>query len=302
MADATAEVLAVSANKRFDALLNFRDVATIVNKSGMSSLQSGKLYRSARPDATSPSDRGKVTGTYGIKTIIDLRSKTEHIEAAQKYSKSAQAAKPGIVPSSNEQVVQPLKLPSVKYAEINLNGKGFERHLVWQLSYGNLARLIGNMLFGYRLEGISILGKNVLLTRGLVGLAKDTLQHSGPEIKEVFDVLATPESWPVLVHCTQGKDRTGLIVLLVLLLCAVDTKSITQDYRLSETELAPEFEERMKEISSIGLDESFARCPADFVPSMIEFIDNTYGGIDQYLNKIGVTEEQKEVIRKQLMS
>jgi protein tyrosine/serine phosphatase len=40
------------------------------------------------------------------------------------------------------------------------------------------------------------------------------------EVKQVFDVLADDRNWPVLVHCTQGKDRTGLIVMLVLFLLA----------------------------------------------------------------------------------
>lgn len=292
-----------SHGEEFDKLLNFRDVSNIVNDNAQKQiLRPGKLYRSARPDDTSVNDRKRLVNDFQVKTIVDLRSKTEHIEATQKYSKSVQAAKSSLVPASNDLAAQALKIRDVNYAEINLNGKGFERHLVWQLSYGNLARLAGNMLFGYRLEGISILGKSVLQPRGLIGLGKDTLQHSGPEIKEVFDVMAQSKNWPVLVHCTQGKDRTGLIVLLVLLLCGIDVESITQDYTTSEAELAPEFEERMKEISSIGLDESFARCPKDFVRSIVEFINQKYGGIEQYLDLIGVLEDQRNVIRKELVS
>jgi len=40
-------------------------------------------------------------------------------------------------------------------------------------------------LFGFRMRAISILGREVMLPRGLVGLGLDTLDHSGPEIAQV---------------------------------------------------------------------------------------------------------------------
>lgn len=284
----------------FDNLLNFRDVAvSINNQQHHTVLRQGQLYRSARPDSASSSDRQQLRDVYGIKTIVDLRSKTEHIEAAKKHTELAKATQPAFVPVTNNYVAQALKIPGIRYADINLNGKGFERHLIWQLSYSNLAWLVGYMSLGYRLQGISIIGKNVLQPRGLIGLGKDTLKHSGPEIKEVFDVLANPESYPVLVHCTQGKDRTGLIVTLVLLLCGVDIDAISDDYRMSEAELKPEFEDRMKEIASIGLDESFAGCPKSFVCDIAQFIQEEFGGVERYLSSIGVQQQQISQIRKQ---
>lgn len=41
------------------------------------------------------------------------------------------------------------------------------------------------MLFGYRMQAISILGQEVMQPRGLIGLGYDTLDHSGPEIAQV---------------------------------------------------------------------------------------------------------------------
>ena len=127
-----------------------------------------------------------------------------------------------------------------------------------------------------------------MLPRGLIGLGFDTLDCSGPEIKEVFDVLSEPKSWPVMVNCTQGKDRTGITILLVLLLCGVDLSAIAKDYTLSEPELESEKAERMKEIESIGLDESFALCPPDFCEKVVQHLDAKYGGVSAYLAKIGV--------------
>ena len=272
-------------------LLNFRDIAVSVNQKSVrdSRLTEGKIYRGARPDFIPLTDREILQGKLHISTILDLRSKTEHIEAAKKFS------------AVNHGNSATIKIPGIKYSEINLNGKGFERHLVWQLSYTDLSCLIAYMLFGYRLQGISIIGKKVLQPRGLIGLGKDTLKHSAPEIKQIFDILSSKESYPILIHCTQGKDRTGLVVALVLLLCSVDINTITQDYVQSEKELEPELEERLTEIASIGLDESFARCPVDFIKEITSFIDAEYGGVRQYLNKIHVNNDQIDFIKRQLL-
>lgn len=41
------------------------------------------------------------------------------------------------------------------------------------------------MAFGYRMEAISILGKNVMQPRGLIGLGYDSIDNCGPEIAQV---------------------------------------------------------------------------------------------------------------------
>ena len=40
-------------------------------------------------------------------------------------------------------------------------------------------------VFGFRMKAIAILGREVMLPRGLVGLGTDTLDCSGAEIREV---------------------------------------------------------------------------------------------------------------------
>lgn len=59
------------------------------------------------------------------------------------------------------------------------------------------------------MSGIRIIATEVMLPRGLLGLGIDTVDISGLEIKEALSLYATRESLPILVHCTQGKDRTG---------------------------------------------------------------------------------------------
>ena len=287
----------------FQNVLNFRDVGSYINKkSKRPLLKPGLLYRSARLDNSTASDRDRIVNSHNISTIIDLRSKTEHINAAKKHSDAVALAQSAAVSSSHNEVAESLKIPGLRYAEINLNGKGFERSLIWQLKYSSLAKLLFLMAVGYRTQGIAVIGIEIMQPRGLVRLGIDTLDHSGPEVKEVFDVLSNISSYPLLVHCTQGKDRTGLTILLVLLLCQVPIEAISADYIKSEAELEPEKEERMQEITSIGLDESFAQCPSDFCPRVLAHLDQEYGGADKYLDSIGVVQAQQDTIRRILLT
>lgn len=293
----------MSNQTQFQNLLNFRDVGVHVNATAGSQLLKPRLlFRSARPDEATLADRSQLVDTYKIQTIIDLRSKTEHINAAKKRAQLSLVDQSAAVPSSTDAVAKEIQIPGIRYANINLNGKGFERHLIWQLKYASLAKLVFLMALGYRTQGISVLGKELMLPRGLTGLGIDTLDHSGPEFKEIFDVLADETSWPVMINCTQGKDRTGITILLILLLCGIPLDAISQDYMLSEPELEPEKESRMEEIASIGLDESFASCPSDFCEIIVQHLDSKYGGAQKYLRSIGVQDSQLLSIRKILLN
>jgi protein tyrosine/serine phosphatase len=124
------------------------------------------------------------------------------------------------------------------------------------------------------------------------------------EVRAVFDILASDDSYPTLVHCTQGKDRTGLVVLMMLLLAgeSVPTEAIVDDYSRSELELVPEFEERMKEIRAIGLDEDYTRCPAGFVTDTTKYLESRYGGVRGYLEKVGVGIEMQERVKGKFLA
>jgi len=257
----------------------------------------GAAKASFDADDASSSDRRRLREECGIKTIMDLRTVTEHANQAKKRELDLKT--PAIL-QSNDALAAPLKIPGVNYLEININGKGFERSLVWQLKAWSFIKLIVLMLFGYRMEAISILGREVMQPRGLIGLGYDSIDHCGPEIASALRAFSSAENYPILVHCTQGKDRTGLIVALVLLLLDVPIKSISHDYCMSEQALKPERESRLVEIRQIGLTDDFAGCPHDWVERMNEHLQLRYGGVKEYLSTIGIAEGDQEGIVKVL--
>lgn len=231
--------------------------------------------------------------------MIDLRTKSEHIVQAQKRSVPVPSPEPLAPP--NSLAAEPVKIPGLNYQEINFNGSSYSFALIRQLRYWSAAKLFALMAAGYRTEAISILGTEVMSERGLVGLAFDSLAHCTSEVFAVFRVLAEERNYPLVVHCTQGKDRTGLVILLILMLLHVDTSAIDSDYMRTQQELVSEREARIVEIRSIGMPDSFADCDPEWVSSVTAHINEKYGSIEQYLLRCGVTKQTQDAVRRILL-
>ena len=240
-----------------------------------------------------------MTSKYHITSVIDLRSTTEHIDRAEKRDRKLHSS--AALPQSTDAAAEPLKIPGMTYHEINLNGGSFARALLWKLSWSSLGKLVGLMTLGYRMEAIAIMGHEVMAPRGLTGLGKDSLDHSTSEMREIFTILAESSNYPILIHCTQGKDRTGLVVILLLLLLDVPLKAISADYVASENELESVRESRMEEMRRVGLGEEFARCPAGFVQEIAEHLQDVYGGVQGYLRHIRIDERTQNNIKRNML-
>jgi protein tyrosine/serine phosphatase len=68
------------------------------------------------------------------------------------------------------------------------------------------------------------------------------LEKAPPSYKQILSHLANEPSKPLIIHCTAGKDRTGVICALILSLCGVDDETIAYEYSLTELGMA-EFKE-----------------------------------------------------------
>jgi hypothetical protein len=191
-----------------------------------------------------------------------------------------------------------LEIPGITYRHINFNGRAYANTLLAKLTWWQYISVIALMATGYRLDAVRIIGENVMRSKGLVGLGCDSVDACTAEVREFFDVISrVEEEGPVLVHCTQGKDRTGLTVLLTLLLLGVPLEAMERDYMMSQEELVPEREERVQEIERIGLTPSFADCDSEFVRMVSEHVRAKYGGIGEYLSGVGVGKGVQEQIR-----
>lgn len=62
----------------------------------------------------------------------------------------------------------------------------------------------------------------------------EVLEYTQPVICDILRFLSDRKNLPALVHCAHGKDRTGIIVALVLGCLGVEDDKIVEDYVKSE--------------------------------------------------------------------
>ena len=66
----------------------------------------------------------------------------------------------------------------------------------------------------------------------------EMLAEAGPRYADALRLLAAADALPAVFHCAAGKDRTGLLAMLVLGAVGVGHDDIVEDYALTSTTMA----------------------------------------------------------------
>ncbi len=93
--------------------------------------------------------------------------------------------------------------------------------------------------------------------------------------------------WPLFIYCCTlwpGKDRTGIIVALILACCGVDNDTIVENYHESELYLQEVMDEIIVDNRSKGLNERFDGTPKQVMREVLQFIETTWGSVPKFLN------------------
>ncbi len=154
-------------------------------------------------------------------------------------------------------------------------------------------------------------GKRMLRTAGLTqgeyGEYTTMVDRYRERVAAIIRAVATAEKeGGVLVHCHAGKDRTGIIVALLLSLAGVPRNVIAEDYVLSNTYLQPIYDAWIRaqprteeEITRFG---GWFFQPPETMLGLLDYLDRQYGGVEAYLLGAGVTQEEIAAIRRRLRS
>ena len=133
-------------------------------------------------------------------------------------------------------------------------------------------------------------------------------RNSLPQLRDIFQLLGEADTYPVVVHCTQGKDRTGIVTALVLAVLGVSPRTIIEDYTLSAKCITDHVFRNFSDYLGIeqnrGLhsvrEKARARhlfrhyyrnrhCPPSVIRRFLARLESDYGTIETYLHSIGVT-------------
>ena len=146
-------------------------------------------------------------------------------------------------------------------------------------------------------------------SEGFVKAYHDILLSAPPAYGKIFRHLAQKDAKPCLVNCTAGKDRTGVVVALLLTLVGVSPEKVGEEYALTDqglAELRPIFVERLlKNPALTGNREGVGNMVSSKKENMvaaIKMIENDYGGAEQYMREnCELSEAEVEQLKKNLL-
>jgi protein-tyrosine phosphatase len=133
------------------------------------------------------------------------------------------------------------------------------------------------------------------------------LEHSARGIGAIASAAADSDRGPVLFHCHGGKDRTGVVAMVLLVALGVDRETVLDDYEATRRYRRIEHQQdSLANILASGVSPEAAAgvlgAPRWAMADAIDAIDGTYGGIDAYLTgPAGVSAVELSALRTSLI-
>jgi len=116
---------------------------------------------------------------------------------------------------------------------------------------------------------------------------------------------------PMLVHCTAGKDRTGVVVAMLLAALGTPRQAIYENFLESNARLSPEVVEAthalMDDLLRTPIGEAALHALSgvreEYLDESFAVIEAEYGGVDSYLEQAGgLTPERRQQMQAILLT
>ncbi|KAH7410147.1 tyrosine phosphatase family-domain-containing protein [Phaeosphaeria sp. MPI-PUGE-AT-0046c] len=190
-------------------IANLRDAALFPLQTATGPLKPSLLFRSADVSKLLPENWSSLSA-LGVTHVFDLRSAPE----VGFTSSTPSTSLPTWVSSMNEAGINRTWVPV--FAEQDYSPEGLAKRYV-----------------KYMDESVT----------GFVSAYHDILLAAGPAYRSILLYLIRSPGAGVLVHCTAGKDRTGIFFGIVFDYLGVDRQAIADEYNLTEQGLGSVREE-----------------------------------------------------------
>ncbi|MDN3497213.1 tyrosine-protein phosphatase [Planococcus sp. APC 4015] len=257
-----------------EGTFNFRDLGGLPTTSGEPTAY-GVLYRSDALHALTPAGDAELAAS-DIGVIVDFRTPTERDVSPDRMPRARR--------------IRDVHLPLLEGAMSHIVKEALE------------ARALGDhTAFGRAAD------KAMANLPTLADMYVQMLEHGAAPFAEVARLVAQPGDEPaVLIHCTAGKDRTGVCAALLLDAAGVTREAIVADYVATEQHLSGQWLDAMTAmVERFGvavtpeLAEIMGGSPASAIESALAWVDGQ-GGAAAYLQSGGLTDSELAAFRARL--
>ncbi|NUS57305.1 MAG: tyrosine-protein phosphatase [Streptomycetaceae bacterium] len=268
--------------------LNARDVGGLPVAGGLRT-RSGVLMRCETPDLLTADSVARLVSDYGVRHVFDLRSIGEGLPIAEwpgiarhRLPLLGRRAGAAADEAANEAATEPGAAPAgvgdISSGQVDVLGEDTDLDLATVDVHG-----AGRLYLA-------------MAERGRDAFAR------------ALELLVNDAAGPTLVHCTAGKDRTGVLVALLMSAVGVERAAIVADYAATRTHI----DEMFRRIDAIANQPRLkpgtpaAAALRDAAPESMEaFLDavlERYGSAGEFFVKAGARPEWLEIWRERFVA
>jgi protein-tyrosine phosphatase len=141
----------------------------------------------------------------------------------------------------------------------------------------------------------------------LIHRYRQILTEGAPGISRAVSMIAAQLPHGSVFHCAVGKDRTGMIAMVILGLLDVPEEDIIKDYARTAPAMAemlawlsqemPEIAARVTEIPPVIM----SAIPSTMAATL-DYVDSAFGGFERYAAFAGISSEVIDTLRGHLIT
>lgn len=253
-------------------LKNTRDLGGFVACDGKK-IKSGMLIRSGSLFKATKKDIDVLCNQYHLKTIIDLRIDSEISE------------KPDPAPEN----VRYIHIPLLDKAYLGITRDEYSLYS-WFNIFSDTSKRPEDVF--YEMYEMLVFGER---TKSL--------------IPQIFNILLEDNSEAVLWHCSAGKDRVGIVTMLILLALGVDRETIIKDFLATNRFSAAEIIKTRFFAPLVIKNRRQRKCLAVLMGVKREYMDRLFMKIDAdyeniedfFFSQYGITSEMLSALKKKFL-
>lgn len=157
------------------------------------------------------------------------------------------------------------------------------------VSYNNIQLMTGNI------DDVSLTGAEVhnrFIPEFYLGL----LKNSQSSIRDIFSLFGEQKGC-TLFHCAAGKDRTGIVAMLLLGLAGVSRSDVVANYQVTYTYIKES--PHARKAVDLYPPQTMYSLPA-YIEEAMDYISEDFGGTEDYLRALGMGSKAMGDIRGRL--
>lgn len=144
-----------------------------------------------------------------------------------------------------------------------------------------------------KIEGMSNAPELLMQFNSMGEMYVYIIENFSNNIANVIRYILLNKDDQIIFHCSAGKDRTGIVAMLLLEILDAPRDVIIESYVLSETnrqEIHEQIKEEAKVNGQIIPDYIFQTRPSD-IQQLYNYLEGNYGSIKNYLRAHGIQDE-----------